>query len=258
VEKAEFLTKELEEVNRRRVSVERETSERVRQEAERLLDPAKDRCLVIGLDDLHIGVIGLAASRLCSAYTRPSLVVSFGKDGVGKGSGRSIAGFDLVAGLRECSEVLEDFGGHNAAAGFSVRREKFEEFRNRFQEVCRKKLSPGDLQPIQRIDAWLELREADRRLMNALERLIGQSADWACLDEFLLSYVIEPSLRTTVLASSFASTSNELQCSSFDCAGRIAAQSSSTAVREPLRTFRMIKMSPRLPSSHRTEIERVG
>lgn len=171
VGKAECLAGELEEVNRRRVAIERETSDRVGKEAGRLLDPEKERCLVIGLDDLHIGVIGLAASRLCSAYTRPSLVVSFGKDGAGKGSGRSIPGFDLVAGLRECSEVLDDFGGHSAAAGFSVRKEKFEKFRNKFQEVCRNKLTPGDLQPVQRIDAWIELSDADRRLMKALERL---------------------------------------------------------------------------------------
>ena len=169
--RASAIAQELEEVNRRRLAVERETTDRAMAEAGRLFDAVKDLCLVVGLDDLHIGVIGLTASRLCGAYTRPALVVSFGKDGIGKGSGRSIPAFDLIAGLKECAESLEDFGGHCAAAGFSVRKDRFEAFRSRFHEVCRKNIEPKDLRSIQRIDAWLDLREADRILMHALEKM---------------------------------------------------------------------------------------
>lgn len=169
--RAAALAGELEEVNQRRMSVERENSTRARREVERLLDPANDRCVVVGLDDLHVGVIGLTASRLCNEYTRPALVVAFGDDGVGKGSGRSIPGFDLVAGLEACSGMLVEFGGHSAAAGFSVRRERFDEFRTRFHEVCRSMLSDADLQPVQRIDGWLDLRDADGRMLNELDRM---------------------------------------------------------------------------------------
>ncbi len=169
--RAAGLAKELEDVNRQRISIERETTDRARQEAERVLDPENDRCLVIGLDNLHVGVIGLAASRLCKTYTRPSIVVSFNSDGMGKGSGRSIPGFDLAESLRACSSSLQDSGGHCAAAGLSVRREMFEDFRAMFKKVCSEKLSPADLQPVQRIDAWIELREADRDLLGALESL---------------------------------------------------------------------------------------
>ncbi|MEI6810187.1 MAG: single-stranded-DNA-specific exonuclease RecJ, partial [bacterium] len=150
-ERAAVLVRDLEAVNQRRISVERETSDKARQEANRLFNPEKDQCVVVGMDDLHIGVIGLAASRLCREYARPALVIAFGEDGVGKGSGRSVPGFDLVAGLGECAGTLEGFGGHTAAAGFTVLREKFDEFRNRFQEVCRSRLSAVDLQPIQHV-----------------------------------------------------------------------------------------------------------
>lgn len=169
--RAAVLAGELEDVNRQRVSTERDTTDLVRREVERLMHLEDERCLVVGLDDLHVGVIGLAASRLCNAHTRPSIVVSFGPDGIGKGSGRSIAGFDLVEGLRQCADVLEEFGGHSAAAGLSVRREKFDDFRTRFQKVCHDKLSPADLLPVQRIDTWLGLSEADQSLMKALDKL---------------------------------------------------------------------------------------
>lgn len=222
-ERAAILVKELEAVNQRRISVERETSDKARQEANRLFDPERDQCVVVGKDDLHIGVIGLAASRLCREYGRPALVIAFGEDGVGKGSGRSVPGFDLVAGLGECAETLEGFGGHSAAAGFSVRRERFDEFRKRFQEVCRIKLSAADLQPIQHVDAWLDLRDADRRLLSALDQLkpFGEGNPMPVWAAGALGIAGEPRiLKDSHLKMTLTSGGAQLEAIAFGMSGR--------------------------------------
>jgi len=161
----------LEEANRDRIRVEKETMDRAMIDVGRLFDPGRDACIALGGDGWHIGVLGLVASRLCKMHSRPVLVVSFDSDGEGKGSGRSIPGFDLVKGLEECSDLLVGFGGHAAAAGLTIQRKNFEAFAVRFREVCRKKLEGVELRPVQRIDAVLDLREADKKFMEAMDCL---------------------------------------------------------------------------------------
>lgn len=96
--------------------------------------------LVIAGDGWNNGVIGIVASRISEKYHLPTVIVSF--DGnIGKGSGRSVAGVDLVDALSNCSDLLEKFGGHELAAGLTINRDNFESFDERINEYVRSLLT---------------------------------------------------------------------------------------------------------------------
>lgn len=113
------------------------------------------RGLVLAGEDWHPGVVGIVASRLVERHHRPVVVVSLDREGGGRGSGRSIPGFDLHAALEACSEHLESFGGHRAAAGLSLRAENLEAFREAFAAHADAVLRPEDLLRTERIDAMV-------------------------------------------------------------------------------------------------------
>ena len=92
------------------------------------------RSIVVGGQGWHPGVIGIVASKLVQKYHRPTIVIGFDENGVGKGSGRSVPGFRLVENLRACSSSLLKCGGHEMAAGLSLRREQFDLFREAFEQ----------------------------------------------------------------------------------------------------------------------------
>ena len=126
-------------------------------------DPEQDAAFVFGADDWHPGVVGIVASRVVERYGRPTFLIGF--DGAtGKGSGRSISRFDLHSALVECQDLLDRFGGHRMAAGLTVSREKFAEFRDRFRAVARARLDPLELGPEQRVDLEIGLAEATEEL----------------------------------------------------------------------------------------------
>jgi single-stranded-DNA-specific exonuclease len=122
------------------------------------------RCgFVLGAEGWHPGVVGIVASRVVERYGRPTFLVGF--DGpVGKGSGRSISRFDLHAALGLCGDLLERFGGHRMAAGLTLRRDQFEAFRDRFQQVAADRLQGLELGPEQRVDLEITLADANADL----------------------------------------------------------------------------------------------
>jgi single-stranded-DNA-specific exonuclease len=127
--------------------------------------------LVVAGHGWHPGVIGIVASRLVERHHRPVVVISLDSEGKGRGSGRSIAGFDLLAGLEACSGHLGSFGGHRAAAGLELEESSLEAFREAFAAHAASVLGPEDLKRTERIDAivggaslGLDLAEELRRL----------------------------------------------------------------------------------------------
>jgi single-stranded-DNA-specific exonuclease len=110
---------------------------------------------VLAGEDWHPGVVGIVASRLVERHHRPAVVVSLDGEGGGRGSGRSIPGFDLLAALAACSEHLQSFGGHRAAAGLSLRAEDLDAFREAFAAHAAALLGPEELQRTERIDAMV-------------------------------------------------------------------------------------------------------
>ncbi len=128
-------------------------------------DNGVEQCagLIIAGDNWHPGVVGIVASRVVERYGRPTFLIAFDGD-VGKGSGRSISRFDLHAALISCADLLERFGGHQMAAGLTIRRHHLDEFRERFGAIARESLGPDDLGPEQRVDLEITLAEATRDL----------------------------------------------------------------------------------------------
>jgi len=126
--------------------------------------------LVLASDGWHPGVIGIVASRVVERYARPTILVALEGD-TGKGSGRSIPGFDLHGALVECAPHLLRFGGHRMAAGVTVARSSLEAFRAAFNAVTRARLDAEDLVPRRRIDAVVGLDEMTFDLERLLRHL---------------------------------------------------------------------------------------
>ncbi|MGC9974429.1 MAG: single-stranded-DNA-specific exonuclease RecJ [Gaiellaceae bacterium] len=152
-QEAALQTRKLEELNRERQAVEDRIQREAVQEVESWPEAKRRRrAYVIAREDWHEGVIGIVASRLVERFSRPVVLVA-GSDGDWKGSGRSIPAYDLHGGIVACSSLLERFGGHRAAAGFSIRPEKLEEFSEAFTAHASEALSDADLMPVAKVDA---------------------------------------------------------------------------------------------------------
>jgi single-stranded-DNA-specific exonuclease len=152
-EPARQLAAQLEDLNRDRQAVE----ERILREAVETIESwpearRRRRAYVVAGAGWHEGVIGIVASRLVERYRRPVVLIA-GTDGDWKGSGRSIPGFDLHDGLRQCAGHLERWGGHAAAAGLSIKPEGVEAFAEAFSTIGDLALGEDDLQPPAKIDA---------------------------------------------------------------------------------------------------------
>jgi single-stranded-DNA-specific exonuclease len=149
------LAARLEELNRERQQVEeRILREAVAQVAEWPEAAQRNRAYVLAGADWHEGVIGIVASRLVERFNRPVVMIA-GGEGAWKGSGRSVAAFDLHAGLAACAEHLERFGGHRAAAGLSILPENVEAFARAFAAHAAEHLVEEDLRPVTHVDAVL-------------------------------------------------------------------------------------------------------
>lgn len=153
----------LDEQNRERQSVEKRTCS----EAEEALGKTSGSTagIVLGARDWHPGVLGIVASRLARKYHRPTVIVGFDSTGLGKGSGRSIEGFSLVEVLSRCEKWLEKFGGHEMAAGLTVREENFPAFAEAFREASDELLSAENLQPRLNIDHELSFSDLNDELL---------------------------------------------------------------------------------------------
>src|SRR5438309_1618345 len=154
---AAAIARELETLNARRQALDQRILDEALELAERVLRP-EDRALVLAADAWHPGVIGIVASRLVERYGRPTFLIAWDEGGsTGRGSGRSIAGFDLHAALHRVAPHLEKYGGHTMAAGLTIRRDRYEAFRVAFLGVAGELLRPDDLVPAQRVDLELPL-----------------------------------------------------------------------------------------------------
>jgi single-stranded-DNA-specific exonuclease len=154
--RAEEIAAELGRANSERRAREREVdtaAEAARRELPEALREAPG--LVLAGQDWHPGVVGIVASRLVERHHRPVVVVSLDGEGGGRGSGRSIPGFDLLGALQACSEHLVSFGGHRAAAGLALRAESLDAFREAFAAHATAALGPDELRRTQRIDAMV-------------------------------------------------------------------------------------------------------
>jgi single-stranded-DNA-specific exonuclease len=170
--RAAEIAVELSRANSERRATEREVDAAAEAVLRELPEELRDaRGLVLAGEGWHPGVVGIVASRLVERHHRPVVVISLDDEGGGRGSGRSIPGFDLLAALEGCAEHLESFGGHRAAAGLELRAENLDAFRTAFAAHATSVLGPEDLRRTERIDATVGGAGLGLDLAEEFERL---------------------------------------------------------------------------------------
>ena len=156
--------------NRERQKIERSIVEEVIGAVRAKFNPEADFVIVEGQLLWHIGVVGIVASRVLQEFYRPTIIIG-GEGTEWRGSGRSIAGFDLAAALRECTDLLLRHGGHAMAAGLSISSSNLDAYRQRLNELARRTLKAEDLQAPLRLDGEVGLDEITLERLAELDRL---------------------------------------------------------------------------------------
>ena len=175
--RAEEIAEELCQANKERQAEEN----KIMQEAYDMIEAESldnDPVIVLSADGWHHGVIGIVASRITEKYSRPTILVSFETEGdvqsdsdVGKGSGRSIKGLNLVDALCYCSDHLVKFGGHELAAGLSVTRAELETFRALINKYARENLNDDAMVPTLEADCKVDISGVNLGLAEDLQIL---------------------------------------------------------------------------------------
>lgn len=169
--RARILAQQLDDSSRKRQEIEDRIVGEACGDLDARFDADRDFGLVVAHPNWHAGVIGIVASRIASRYNRPVVVIGMDPDGVGRGSCRSIPGFDLLSHLSKCSSMLRRYGGHAMAAGLEVDQARIAEFSARFNEVCAATLSQGDQRRQLLVDAWINATDINDHLYHDQNRL---------------------------------------------------------------------------------------
>ena len=173
-----FLSKEIDEVNE--LTQKLNDYNRIRQETEKNIyaeviskiekdNLSEKNTIVVMGKNWHHGVIGIVSSKITEMYFKPSILLCE-EDDCGKGSGRSIPGFDLYEALTECKEFIDRFGGHSMAIGINIKKEKFKNFKDKLEEIATQK-HIEDIVPILKIDAQVSLDEISKDMVDSLKEL---------------------------------------------------------------------------------------
>jgi single-stranded-DNA-specific exonuclease len=161
------LARDLNLENNRRKKIDETTLDDALEMIEQTVDLSRDKTIVLASSKWHQGVIGIVASRLVERYHRPTILIAI--DGnEGKGSARSISGFDMYNALKECSNYLLKFGGHKYAAGLSIDPKNIQKLRDKLRAFSEKTLKQEDLVPRLTIDSELEFDSIDDKLVDTL------------------------------------------------------------------------------------------
>lgn len=161
--------KELEKINRQRRDTDSETMLQATDMLEREHNLDEISAMVLHHPEWHLGVIGIVASRLVDAHYRPAIMLST-VEGKIKGSARSIKGFNIYNALKECEDLLEQYGGHEFAAGLTMKEANLQEFRNRINAIAMERLSEQDFEPELQIACGLDLEKVNMKFWKLLSQ----------------------------------------------------------------------------------------
>jgi len=170
--RVEHIGTVLKELNEARKVIEKKVLEEVKEQiASKKIDLDKERVIVATAPHWQPGVIGLVASRLVGAYNRPAILLTVTKQGLAKGSCRSIPGFNMFDALSEHKDLLTSFGGHAQAAGLSLPLEKVPELKERLEKTFREKVPDFQEKATLQLDAEIRLEEVNKKLISDLAHL---------------------------------------------------------------------------------------
>ncbi|MEG0025284.1 MAG: single-stranded-DNA-specific exonuclease RecJ [Akkermansia sp.] len=168
---ARDLARQLDDYNRQR----QEEEESIRTEAiamlQQFFDQDRDHVIVLGSRSWHPGVVGIVASQLMRRYHKPTFVIAFDEEGVGKGSGRSIPGVSLVRAIQHCADTIVSGGGHDMAAGLVIHENQIDEFRKAFDVYVAETTTPEQRAPVLFVDEEVSFSELTLELLDSYELL---------------------------------------------------------------------------------------
>lgn len=162
------LTQRLNEYNKERQEIEKSIFADAVEQIEKNNLQDKNTITLIG-NNWHHGVIGIVSSKITEMYFKPSILLCEEGD-IGKGSGRSVPGFDLYEALTKCQGLIDRFGGHAMAVGITIEKDKFERFRDKFEEIAKEK-HIEEIVPILKIDSQISLDEINKEMVESLRAL---------------------------------------------------------------------------------------
>ena len=167
-EEAKEIANKLNLLNKERQEVEKSIINEAIEMIERDKLYNKD-IIIVGSKNWHHGVIGIVASKITELYYKPSVLISF-EDGIGKGSGRSIEGFDLHEALTKCGDYLEKFGGHEMAIGLTLKEENFNAFKTKLEEIASETIDKEAVPSI-KVDAIIEPKSINMDIFASMKLL---------------------------------------------------------------------------------------
>jgi single-stranded-DNA-specific exonuclease len=167
---AEVLAKELDLNNIERQKIERRNADDLEQFLAQNPNILTHKAIILSSHKWHPGIIPILTTRIAKQFNRPTIVIAI-ENGVGKGSLRTIPEFPLLPNLKELSDLLENFGGHNFAAGLTIKEENIEAFKIRFLELANLALDKVDLVSKIQLDAHLQFNNLSYEFMESLNLL---------------------------------------------------------------------------------------
>lgn len=170
------MSEQINEFNETRKDLDKSMTEEANRIVENLENFDEKRAIVIFNEDWHRGVIGIVASRLTEVYHRPAVVLTCSGD-IATGSARSVTGFDVYKAIESCRHLLENFGGHTYAAGFSLKVENISSFARAFEEYVTGNILPEQTDPIIEIEAELDFQDITRKFFADLKKFAPHGPD---------------------------------------------------------------------------------
>lgn len=168
---AKRIANELEKENKRRQEITINTVEDCFFQLQENPNFINEKAIILSKLNWHHGVVGIVASKIKESYNKPTIIISFDENGIGRASCRSISGFDIHAALGKCSEFLLGFGGHPMAAGFSIKKDQLKAFYKCFQNIVLENLSDEQLIPKLKVDTFLNVSDINSRFLKFLKSM---------------------------------------------------------------------------------------
>lgn len=170
------MSEQINEYNETRKDLDKIMTEEANNIVAGLENLEEKRAIVLFNEKWHRGVIGIVASRLTEIYHRPAIVITCTGE-MATGSARSVSGFDVYKAIESCRALLENFGGHTYAAGFSLRVKNIPEFKRRLEEYAAENISPEQTDSTIEIEAILDFKDITRKFFNDLKKFSPHGPD---------------------------------------------------------------------------------
>ncbi len=170
-EKALDLAKTLERHNKNRQQIQSDIVDEAMSLVEQDVNFNEQKVIVLSKEGWHRGVLGIVASKITDKYYRPTVIISIDEDGIGTASARSIDGFHLYNALSGCADYLETFGGHEGAAGLTIKKKNIDPFKELINKLAQEMLEAKKLIPALRIDCEIPLASINMELANVIDAM---------------------------------------------------------------------------------------